>query len=103
MAREELCHRLPRGRIDQRRRDLCERLQNEDALAKARMRYLQTNLVDHPVTVQDKVEIERPWRVRERPFASAIVLNGEKRIQQRACRKGRLPDRGGVEKHRLRT
>ena len=92
---------LLRHRIDQRRRNLGERTEHEPAFAKSWVRNGQPRLVDHDVAKQNQIEIERPRRLRVRPFAPSRPFDRQQGIEECPRRHHGLADHRRVEEHRL--
>ena len=65
------------------------------------MRDAQSLLFDHPLPIQNQIEVQGARRARGGTFASELALHLEQRLEQFARRQGRLPHRGGVEETRL--
>jgi len=84
-------------------RDLRERFQYEPPFAKSRVRNDESGLVDHQISEQNQIEVERAGRVRMWTLAAARVLDRHQGIEHLPRRERRLADRRRVEEGRLRS
>ncbi len=86
-------NREPGLGIDPVRCDLGERLEDEQPLAKTRVRHLQAGLVDHLPVVEDQIEIERARRAWMRSLAAALAFDQQQDVEQLRAARARSPRR----------
>ena len=92
-ARSSSDTRQSADRVAQVRRQLRQRTEHEEALAKSRMRHLQPGLVDDLVAEQHQIEIQGSRRARRRPASvpnsASMRSNAVQEIAQRRARSRR--------------
>jgi hypothetical protein len=81
---------------------LDERLEDEPPLCEPRVRNREPRLVDHLVSVEEEIEVDRPRAVsRPGPLAPEPALDGEKASQELERSVDRLDRTGRVQEARL--
>jgi hypothetical protein len=81
--------------------DLCQRREDEGAVAKPRVRHPQSGLVDDRSAIQHQVEVERPRSSVERTIAAALRLERQQDSEQLLSREVREARRGPVQEDGL--
>src|SRR5829696_5669187 len=83
--------------------DLCQRREDEGAVAKTRVRHPQSGLVDDRSAIEHQVEVERPRSSVERTIAAALRLECQQDSEQLLSREVREARSGPVQENGLRA
>ena len=69
-------------RMNGMRSDSDERVQNEGSFVHPRMRHGQARLLNDAVSIEQKIDVQGPWRVADEPLSIAGTLDRQDRVQQ---------------------